>query len=206
MMTKTQFTDAIRNIRKQIIPWISVVVIGMVALIAYLGLVYSGEAIKRAVSAYYQKYNFWDIEISSTLLMTEDDLTALRAVPGVERAEPVWSADISILTEGRPVGASLQALSTEISVPELLEGRLPAAAGECALEQQLQSILGLRIGDRVRRWLPLLFRGSVFSGRRNIPSRASSAARTTSAMSFPRHPIFWSRRRASTGRPWTAPS
>ena len=89
MMTKTQFTDAIRNIRKQIIPWISVVVIGMVALIAYLGLVYSGEAIKRAVSAYYQKYNFWDIEISSTLLMTEDDLTALRAVPGVERAEPV---------------------------------------------------------------------------------------------------------------------
>ena len=52
MMTKTQFTDAIRNIRKQIIPWISVVVIGMVALIAYLGLVYSGEAIKRAVSAY----------------------------------------------------------------------------------------------------------------------------------------------------------
>ena len=51
MMTKTQFTDAIRNIRKQIIPWISVVVIGMVALIAYLGLVYSGEAIKRAVSA-----------------------------------------------------------------------------------------------------------------------------------------------------------
>ncbi|MCR5842941.1 MAG: hypothetical protein K6G66_03185 [Oscillospiraceae bacterium] len=159
MMTKTQFTDAIRNIRKQIIPWISVVVIGMVALIAYLGLVYSGEAIKRAVSAYYQKYNFWDIEISSTLLMTEDDLTALRAVPGVERAEPVWTADISILTEGRPVGASLQALSTEISVPELLEGRLPAAAGECALEQQLQSILGLRIGDRVRRRAPPAFSG-----------------------------------------------
>ena len=149
MMTKTQFTDAIRNIRKQIIPWISVVVIGMVALIAYLGLVYSGEAIKRAVSAYYQKYNFWDIEISSTLLMSEDDLTALRAVPGVERAEPVWTAGVSILTEGRPVGALLQTLSTEISAPELLEGRLPAAAGECALEQQLQSILGLRIGDRV---------------------------------------------------------
>ena len=36
MMTKTQFTDARRNIRRQLIPWISIVVIGMVALIAYL--------------------------------------------------------------------------------------------------------------------------------------------------------------------------
>ena len=31
-MTKTQFTDALRNVHKQIIPWISIVVIGMVAI------------------------------------------------------------------------------------------------------------------------------------------------------------------------------
>ena len=45
-MTRTQFTDACRNVRKQIIPWISIVVIGMVAIIAYLSLVYTSEAIR----------------------------------------------------------------------------------------------------------------------------------------------------------------
>lgn len=158
MMTKTQFTDARRNIRKQIIPWISVVVIGMVALIAYLGLVYSGEAIKRVASSYLNTYDFWDIEINSTLLMDGDDLAALRALPGVELAEPVWTAGISIQTEDKPVGASVQSLSAEISVPELLEGRLPAAAGECALEQQLQHLLGLQIGERVQ-FTPPAFEG-----------------------------------------------
>ena len=149
-MTKTQFTDARRNIRKQLIPWISIVVIGMVALIAYLGLVYTGEAIKRTVSSYYNTYKFWDIEISSTLLMDEDDLAALRALPGVERAEPVWSVNAHIQTGEKPLVVCVQTLSEEISAPELLEGRLPLTAGECAVEQQLQKLLGLKLGDRVR--------------------------------------------------------
>ena len=68
-MTKTQFTDARRNLQKQIISWISIVVIGLLALVAYLSLVYSSEAIRQAVSSYYNTYNFYDIEITSTLLM-----------------------------------------------------------------------------------------------------------------------------------------
>ncbi len=82
-MTRTQFTDARRNLQKQIISWISIVVIGLVALVAYLSLIYSSEAIRQSVSSYYNSYNFWDLEVSSTLLMDDDDLAAIRSLPGV---------------------------------------------------------------------------------------------------------------------------
>ena len=149
-MTRTQFTDARRNIKKQIVPWISIVVIGMVSLVAYLSLIYSAEAIRRTVSAYYNEYRFWDLEISATLLMDDGDLRALRAIPGVELVEPVWQVSTEILSESANESVTVQSLSKEISVPELLAGRLPSQAGECALEQQLQESLGLAVGDRIQ--------------------------------------------------------
>ena len=149
-MTRTQFTDARRNIKKQIVPWISIVVIGMVSLVAYLSLIYSAEAIKRTVSAYYNEYRFWDLEISATLLMDDGDLRALRAIPGVELVEPVWQVSTELLSESANESVTVQSLSKEISVPELITGRLPSQAGECALEQQLQESLGLAVGDRIQ--------------------------------------------------------
>ena len=149
-MTRTQFTDARRNLQKQIISWISIVVIGLVALVAYLSLVYSSEAIRQSVSSYYNIYNFYDIEITSTLLMDEGNLAAIRAVPGVKCAEPVWMAGAKLLDMEMETTVTVQSLPEEISMPELMEGRLPEQAGECAIEQQLQKTRQLGIGDKVR--------------------------------------------------------
>lgn len=149
-MTRTQFTDARRNLQKQIISWISIVVIGMVALVAYLSLIYGSEAIRQAVSSYYNTYSLWDIEVTSTLMMDEDDLTAIRTLPGVKHAEPVWMAGAKLLDTELETSVTVQSLPEKISVPELLTGRLPSAVGECAIEQQLQKTLGLEIGDCIR--------------------------------------------------------
>ena len=149
-MTRTQFTDARRNVQKQIISWISIVVIGMVALIAYLSLVYSSAAILQTVSAYYNTYGFWDMEVASSFLLDEDDLTALRAIDGVELAEPVRTLGAKLLDIAPETTVTVQDLPAEISVPELLEGRLPELSGECAIEQQLRKTLGFAIGDRIR--------------------------------------------------------
>ena len=149
-MTRTQFTDARRNVKKQLVSWTSIVVIGMVALVAYLSLVYSSEAIRHAASGFFDAYRLWDLEISSSLLLDEDDLAAVRAVPGVERAEPLWTAMAKLRDTEHETSVAVQTLSAEISVPELLEGRLPSAAGECAVERQLQKSLGLHVGDTLR--------------------------------------------------------
>ena len=81
-MTRTQFTDARRNVKKQLVSWTSIVVIGMVALVAYLSLVYSSEAIRHAASGFFDAYKLWDLEISSSLLLDEDGVTLLVIIFG----------------------------------------------------------------------------------------------------------------------------
>ena len=148
-MTRTQLKDARRNIKKQLISFISIVVIAMIAVMAYLGIAYPAAAVKTYFENYYDRYRLWDLEVNSTMLMDDEDLEAIRALPGVKKAEALYQIDA-----GLPLGDTMESvliLSTpqEISLPELLEGRLPETPDECAIEQELVKRWGFSVGQRV---------------------------------------------------------
>ena len=82
-MKKTQLLDARRNIRKELVAFLSIVVIGLLASVAYLGITYSAAALKKDAVNFFNSQELWDTEAVSTMLMTEEDLEAIRAVPGV---------------------------------------------------------------------------------------------------------------------------
>ena len=148
-MKKTQLLDAVRNIKKQFVSFLSIVVIAMLAATAYLAIAYTSAALRKTASDYFNTWGFWDIEVSSTLLMDEEDLEAIRAVPGVASAEPVWQIDSRLICEGGSFDASIISLPQEISRPELLEGRLPETTDECAVEEELLKKAELSVGDEI---------------------------------------------------------
>ena len=149
-MKATQVLDARRNVKKQIVSYISIMVIAMVAVSAYLGIAYPAAALRKGASDYYSRYRFWDLEVVSTMLMDEADLEALRAIPGVKAVEGAYEVSGDLLLENRIESISIIGVPDEISLPELTEGRLPAAVGECAVEEELVSRCGLGIGEHVR--------------------------------------------------------
>ena len=149
-MKATQVLDARRNVKKQIVSYISIMVIAMVAVSAYLGIAYPAAALRKGASDYYSRYRFWDLEVVSTMLMDEADLEALRAIPGVKAVEGAYELSGDLLLENRIESISIIGVPDEISLPELTEGRLPAAVGECAVEEELVSRCGLGIGQHVR--------------------------------------------------------
>ena len=149
-MKATQVLDARRNVKKQIVSYISIMVIAMVAVSAYLGIAYPAAALRKGASDYYSRYRFWDLEVVSTMLMDEEDLETLRAIPGVKAVEGAYELSGDLLLENRIESISIIGVPDEISLPELTEGRLPAAVGECAVEEELVSRYGLGIGEHVR--------------------------------------------------------
>ncbi|MBQ9331791.1 MAG: hypothetical protein IJS11_02535, partial [Oscillospiraceae bacterium] len=149
-MKATQVLDARRNVKKQIVSYISIMVIAMVAVSAYLGIAYPAAALRKGASDYYSRYRFWDLEVVSTMLMDEEDLETLRAIPGVKAVEGAYELSGDLLLENRIESISIIGVPDEISLPELTEGRLPAAVGECAVEEELVSRCGLGIGQHVR--------------------------------------------------------
>ncbi|MBR3038658.1 MAG: hypothetical protein IKI52_08145, partial [Clostridia bacterium] len=89
-MKKTQIKDALRNIWKQKVSFLSIIVIALLGVTTFLGIGYSAAALRNNASTAYNRQNFRDIEVISTRLLTPEDLDCIRALDGVTDVEPVW--------------------------------------------------------------------------------------------------------------------
>ena len=148
-MTRSELLDARRNIRKELVAFISIVMIGLLAALAYLGIAYSAAALKQDALLYFNACELWDVEVTSTMLMTDEDLDAIRAVPGVGEAERVWQIDTRLHLGDQKVAVSVVSLPEKISIPTVLEGRLPVSSNECAVERNLAEECGLTVGQHI---------------------------------------------------------
>lgn len=158
-MKKTQITDAIRNITKQIVSYLSIVIIAILAVVAYLGINFASKAIGDNSSVFYNNNNFRDIELYSSYLITADDMDAILACNSVEDAEGVLRTEAKIFSPEKITNINVLSLTTRINTPELIEGRLPAEPFECVVEQSVINDTGLTIGSTVE----------VLSSERNTP-------------------------------------
>lgn len=148
-MKRTQLKDALRNIWANKVSFVSVIVISMLAAVAYLGISYSAAALSRKASSYYREQRMWDVEIASTLLLDEADLDAIGAVSGVERAEPVWQVAAKLSKGASKEPIVLISNERELSRPERIFGRAPKTETECMVEEWLAGKLDIKNGDSI---------------------------------------------------------
>ena len=146
-MKRTQLLDALRNIWKQKISFLSIVVIAALGVTMFLGIDFSASAIRKNASSFYNEKNYRDIELISTLLLSEDDLTAIRGTEGVTDAEGVYLSSAKASANDVRTNVDVVSLTERINLPTLCEGRLPASETECAIEPKLADTLGLHPGD-----------------------------------------------------------
>ena len=148
-MTGSELLDARRNIRKELVAFISIVMIGLLAALAYLGIAYSAAALKQDALIFFNDRELWDVEVTSTMLMTDEDLEEIRALPGVREAERVWQIDTRLHLGNRKTAVSVVSLPEKMSLPVLLEGRMPENTKECAVERNLAEDFGLSVGQQI---------------------------------------------------------
>ena len=149
-MKRTQLLDARRNIRKELVAYVSIVMIGMMAAMAFLSVSYSAATLKKDALRFFNDNELWDLELSSTALLDDDDFEAVRSLGGVKAAERVYQADTRLFVGGGTANVTVLSLPESISQPVLLEGRLPETATECAVEKELMDRHGLALGQQIR--------------------------------------------------------
>ena len=148
-MKETQIKDALRNIWKQKVSYLSIVVIAMLAVMAYLGINFEAQTLMNNANEFYDATNFRDFEAVSTMLITEDDLETVRALDGVAAVEGMYQSSGELLHGEDKKSVDIVSLTKEINTPLLLEGRLPENAGECAVEQEIADALSINVGDSI---------------------------------------------------------
>ena len=148
-MKKTQRKDAFRNISKQFVSYFSIIVISMLAVTAFLGINYSADALIGNASDYMNRLSFRDAEITSTMLVTENDIEAIRNMEGISEAEGVYQTSTKLLGKTSNLSVSVISAPQRISLPEIRQGCMPVSASDCALELEIMEKMGLSVGDTV---------------------------------------------------------
>ncbi len=149
-MKRTQLKDTIRNIRGQRGSYYSVIVISLLATLAFLGVSYASTALETGISAYYSSRNSQDLQVWAPTLLSEGDLEEIRALDGVADAEGSNETPACLKHGGTTREISVISLTERVNLPELTEGRLPETAEECMVELGLAKEAELRVGDTVR--------------------------------------------------------
>lgn len=124
-------------------------IFGIVALGAgfFCGLLSCGPDMRDTVDSYYDETYMMDIQIASTLGLTEEDAAAVAEIDGVEGVMPGYQLDSSVVFGEEELTARFHSLpedlleenSSYLNRPVLIEGRWPQSNDEC--------VLGLREGD-----------------------------------------------------------
>lgn len=130
--------------------FLSLVIISLMAVTAYLGLSFSAEGLLRSTNLTYETENAADIEISAAQLLTDGTLEQMRSAEGVTDAEGIISIPSRVSSGEQTENVTLRSVSERISRPHLKDGRLPGAEGECAVEKTLAEKMDYRVGSRVQ--------------------------------------------------------
>ena len=149
MKKRTLIKDSLRNIQKKWVSFLSVIVITAMAVIGYLGLGYSANAIKKTADEFYISHDFRDLEVYSNKMLSEDDIAAVNETEGIALTEAVRQISGSIKTETDNQGVYVTTLTERINRTQLLEGSLPLTDEECAIEKELSDDLKLSVGDTI---------------------------------------------------------
>ena len=118
MMKKTQWLDARRTIRRRWVSWLSIIVIAMLAAIAFLGICYSVQSMRDSASACYKGQDFTDIELIGRGLLSAQDVEAVRGAEGVAAAEGVLSVPSRVSSGDECHDVVLRTGTAEISRSE----------------------------------------------------------------------------------------
>ena len=152
-MKKTQLTDAIRNIRKRIVSFLSICLVIMLGVGAFLCTRYMEAGIINEAAGYYSERELKDFEIISSLGVSENNIEAIKAVDGVVDAEGVMEFDGSLQKGEFKSSVTVLSRTERVSVPLLVDGVLPVKADECAIGEDFAETSGIIIGDKVTIYL-----------------------------------------------------
>ena len=137
------------EIRRSLGRFMSIFFIVAIGCSFFSGIRASEPDMRYSGDAYFDEKNMMDIEVISTLGLTDDDLQAIKDVDGVSAAEGSYSVDVLCSEGDNQIAVHVMSLMPTMNQVQLEEGRLPEAENECAVDVDYLNESSLEIGDEI---------------------------------------------------------
>ena len=127
-MKRTQRKDALRNISRQFISFLSILIVISLGVGIFLACRNGALAMRDKGNAFYKETAYRDIEIRSVHGVTDEDIAVIAGQPGVETAEGIMALDLVGAGEKQKAAVHVISQTERLDQSVLLEGTMPEAA------------------------------------------------------------------------------
>ena len=148
-MKSTRAKYLVRNIKKGGVSFLAVAVIAAVSIAIFHGFQSSANAILQRADRYFTENNLETLEISCANGITPEDLQAIAAWESVDAVEGGYTDSVQLDTGGERILVQARSLTDTINQPVVVEGSLPTAENEAAIEAYLAQQEGIAVGDTI---------------------------------------------------------
>ena len=147
-MKKALLKNSIKEIKNTYKRFISLMLMAFLGVGFFVGIRAASPAMVDTIDTYYKDSKIYDIQVISTLGLTEADLNEIQKIDGVSEIQTTFETDGKIEIENTEPIVKIMCVE-ELNQPVLLEGTLPQAIDECVVEKSFLSATNKKIGDTI---------------------------------------------------------
>jgi putative ABC transport system permease protein len=148
MMKKSLFKNNLKSIYKTRRRFISILVMAFLGVGFFAGLVATSPDMLDSLDKYADSSNLYDINIISTLGLTDDDITALQALDGVENAYGIQTKDSISKIDDKESICKVIEYNENVNTPVIVAGRNIENENECLIDPAI-----VRTGEGAERYI-----------------------------------------------------
>ena len=138
------------EIRRSLGRFLSIFFIVAIGVAFFSGIRAAEPDMRLSGDKYFDDKNLMDIQVVSTLGLSESDVKALEAVDGIEKVEAGYSVDALCMRKDSQVAVHIMSMLPTMNTLSVEEGRLPKKADECAVDAEFLAGSGYKIGDEIQ--------------------------------------------------------
>ena len=148
-MKNKLFISGIRKIKQTYKRFISLLCMSLLGVGFFAGIQATSPDMLNTLDNYYDDYNVYDIEIASTLGLTNNDIKALEEIDNVSSVTGIYTKDVLITISQEEYNIKLIGLNENINKLYLIEGNTPKEPNEIVVEEEFLTDNNYEIGDTI---------------------------------------------------------
>ena len=122
-MKKALLKNSFKEIKTSYKRFISILLIALLGVGFFAGLRATSPDMVDTIDKYYKEQNVYDIQIMSTLGLTDSDIDAIKNIENVENVYGTYSEDILVKVNNKELVSKILTIE-DINKPRLIEGIL----------------------------------------------------------------------------------
>lgn len=148
-MKKALFKDSVKEIKNNYKRFLSLLLMAFLGVGFFAGIRATSPDMVDSIDTYYKNQKMYDIQVISTLGLTEDDVNSIKQIDGVDIVEGTYETDGKLEIDNKEIITKVLCVD-ELNKPLLVEGQLPQNANECVVEENFLTQNNKSIGDTIQ--------------------------------------------------------